>query len=150
MSSLVVAALVRNEADRTPGKWGGNGDYVRVYVGDGKARLEHVLIAESALGKSLPEGAEVHHINGNRSDNSPSNLVICQDRAYHRLLHRRQRALELSGNANWLMCVFCKTWDDPLNMYVKPNGRYAEHRACRKLEKRDKNAARRRRAICRN
>lgn len=52
---------------------------------------EHILLAEKALGKQLPEKAEVHHLNGNKGDNSPGNIVICEDRAYHMLLHKRMR-----------------------------------------------------------
>lgn len=54
-------------------------------------RMEHVLIAEKALGRPLPPGAEVHHFNGNKTDNRAQNLVICESRAYHFLLHRLQR-----------------------------------------------------------
>lgn len=62
-----------------------------------KKSYQHRLIAEKALGKSLPENCIVHHIDGNKSNNSPSNLVICQDESYHRLLHARQRVLDLGG-----------------------------------------------------
>lgn len=53
-------------------------------------RPEHLVLAERALGHALPKGTHVHHFNGVRADNK-RNLVICQDAAYHCLLHRRQR-----------------------------------------------------------
>jgi hypothetical protein len=67
---------------------------------DGRAGGVHQHIAESALGRPLPHGVEVHHVDGDPSNNAPSNLVICQDRSYHRLLHRRARALRELGDAN--------------------------------------------------
>lgn len=60
----------------------------------------HVVIAESALGHHLPDGAEVHHVDGNHLNNAPSNLVICQDRAYHKLLHFRTRIVRRGGDPN--------------------------------------------------
>jgi len=59
---------------------------------------EHVLIAETALGKALPDGAEVHHVDENRRNNARRNLVICQDHQYHRMLHARARVVRAGGN----------------------------------------------------
>ncbi len=120
--------------------WNGG---VRMYYGyrtlatgsNSEYRLEHVLVAERALGKPLPPGAIVHHSDENRSNNRNDNLVICQDHAYHRYLHRRMRALKESGHADWYMCSYCKRFDDPANMHVRPFGSagrhaYAFHREC--------------------
>lgn len=68
--------------------------YVRVHVGGNKYKMEHVLIAEKALGKPLPKGAVVHHVDGDPAGNrKPWNLVICPDQDYHLLLHRRAQEL---------------------------------------------------------
>lgn len=39
----------------------------------------HCELAEKALGKPLPKGARVHHINGISDDNRHENLVVCPD-----------------------------------------------------------------------
>lgn len=70
---------------------------------------EHVLVAERALGRFLPHGAQVHHVDGNKKNNSNRNLVICQDGAYHKLLHIRARILRAGGNPNTeAICSTCK------------------------------------------
>ncbi len=64
---------------------------------DGKIKLDHIAIAEEVLGRSLPEGAVVHHANGDKTDNRKENLVICPNRAYHNLIHVRIRAAKQAG-----------------------------------------------------
>lgn len=59
---------------------------------------EHVLVAERALGRFMPAGAEIHHVDGNPRNNSASNLVICQDKAYHKHLHYRSSVLARGAN----------------------------------------------------
>lgn len=91
---------------------------------------EHVLVAERALGKKLPKGAVVHHIDENRSNNHPSNLCIFPSRAYHALIHARMNALAVSGNANHRKCVYCKTYDDIKNLVINSGNRSVHHRLC--------------------
>lgn len=86
--------------------------------GQNQGITAHKIIAENILGRPLPKGAQVHHVDGNGLNNEHTNLVICPDAAYHALLHRRTRALEECGNANWLKCVFCKEYDAPENLHL--------------------------------
>ena len=114
---------------------------------NGRSVLNHVLIAEKALGKRLPKGSEVHHVDGSRTNDNNSNLVICQDRTYHKLLHMRTDALRETGNANFRKCPYCHNYDDPAKMkreIVGKSDRFI-HRQCvrkyrnRKLEVKNDN-----------
>jgi|WetSurMetagenome_2_1015567.scaffolds.fasta_scaffold40359_6 hypothetical protein len=90
----------------------------------------HRAIAASALGRPLPKNAQVHHIDENKLNNAHTNLVICPDGAYHKLLHQRQRALNVCGYADWRKCPKCQTYDDTDNM--RPQGNKYIHAACRR------------------
>lgn len=91
---------------------------------------EHILVVEAALGRPVPLGRPVHHVNHDRSDNRGMNLVLCENDAYHKLLHQRQRALDMCGHPDWLCCSLCTEYGPPESMYVDPRGR-GRHRACR-------------------
>ncbi len=84
---------------------------------------EHVLVAERALGRHLPAGAVVHHVNTERTDNRPSNLVVLQDGREHAQLHRRLRVLRAGGNPwrDWV-CGKCDT-PKPFDQFYKLSGR---------------------------
>ncbi len=103
----------------------------RAHRRNGVSRLEHVLVVERVLGAPLPRGAQVHHVNGDPSDNRHENLVVCPDQAYHSLLHARQRALEACGHADWKKCSFCKNYDDPATLRYSKHGPVYYHLACR-------------------
>jgi len=89
---------------------------------------ESVLIAQKILGKKLPVGAVVHHVDKNKINNVPSNLVICQDQSYHLILHAREIVLKLSGHAHYRKCSYCKEYDDPINMSCHRPG--YRHKKC--------------------
>lgn len=93
-----------------------------------KPKYLHIKVAETALGKPLPPGTEVHHINGDVTDNRGENLVLCPNHEYHSLLHQRQRALEACGNANWRPCRICGEYDAPESM--RPYRKQFYHAAC--------------------
>lgn len=74
---------------------------------DGRATPVHRLRAEKAIGRPLSVGVLVHHADGSKRGDAP--LVICQDRAYHALLHARMRIQAAGGNPNTdRICGRCK------------------------------------------
>jgi len=107
-------------------------------IANGKGlELEHRAICEQVLGRSLPAKAKIHHWDGLKSENRNGNLVICEDTAYHGLLHRRQRALAACGNADWRKCPYCQQWDPPSAMWIGgKNHQFARHRSCTNQYKR--------------
>ena len=48
--------------------------------------FEHILVAEQKIGRPLRDDEEVHHIDGDKSNNDPDNLQVLTV-AEHRLLH---------------------------------------------------------------
>lgn len=96
----------------------------------------HVLVAERALGKRLPDEAEIHHVDGNPANNATNNIVICQNHDYHMLLHQRERALKNCANAAWRPCTICGQYDDTAMM--RPQGRQFYHRECSRQQSKNR------------
>lgn len=103
---------------------------------NGDLRLIHQVRAEKALGRPLPPGAHVHHV-----DEDPWNpnarLVICEDQTYHGLLHRRTRIVRAGGNPNTdKICCGCKAVlpkTDFDRYHAAFDGRQATCRKCLRL-----------------
>jgi transposase-like protein len=63
--------------------------YVMITMGEHKYRGEHTVIMEQILGRRLRPGEEVHHKDGDKHNNDPSNLELLT-KAEHARLHRRR------------------------------------------------------------
>jgi len=108
--------------------------YVRHLTGIKKYEREHRLLAERALGHPLPPQSVVHHFNESKTDNSPGNLVLCQDRAYHNLLHARLDRLKDTGSLDLKRCSTCQEVKALGSFHVSSrdwDGRRGECKACR-------------------
>ena len=53
---------------------------------------EHILVAESKLGRPLYENEVVHHIDGNKLNNSPDNLMVFSSQREHDKWHWEKRS----------------------------------------------------------
>ena len=100
------------------------GGYRVVHVGKARSSsgymLEHRLVMEQVLGRALRSDEHVHHIDGDKLNNDPSNLVLLTN-AEHQRLHdwpvtKSQRAS--------LKCEHCG------KDYQKKRGRVSESKYC--------------------
>lgn len=125
----------------TKGRWYGKA------ISFGRIVGAHVAVVEAIRGRPLPAGAVVHHVDGDKHRNAPTNLVVCQDRAYHNLIHRRERALFATGDANALCCQVCGTYDEQWDIRDYKNGpqRFRIHGRC--LAQRNRENKQRRKAL---
>lgn len=63
---------------------------------DSKRRREHDLIMEQIIGRKLNPDEQVHHINGEKLDNRPENLMVLTN-SEHQKLHNKSRPRNKKG-----------------------------------------------------
>lgn len=92
------------------------------------------LIIEKAINKIVPITAVIHHHDSNKGNDENTNLVVCENDGYHKLLHQRKRAHDVCGQPHWRKCTLCKQYDKPENLYIyqgNPKGGSIYHRKCK-------------------
>lgn len=126
---FVLGHHLRHQTGERAPRWKGgrhisSHGYVALWTPEGR-RYEHVVVAERALGRPLRNFGRgnaktevVHHINGDKQDNLPQNLLVCTHR-YHVALHHR-----LEQSRDWpqfaasdrfakMHAASRKAWSDP-------------------------------------
>lgn len=98
---------------------------------NGYVKRSHIVM-EKIINGPLPDDSIVHHIDENKKNDSPDNLMLCLNIAEHNKIHQQQRAIAACGNRNWRQCRYCGQYDDPKNLYIPPDKDCnAFHRECR-------------------
>lgn len=77
--------------------------YTEVYVGNAfdkkerrdKYRLLHRLVAEVKSGGTLARHSLVHHVDGDKKNNNPDNLYVCESKAIHQDIHTQLESLSM-------------------------------------------------------
>ena len=70
---------IRGKYGKDHWNWKGghvNGAGYKIVYRNGKRMVEHRAVAEKMIGRPLKKNEVVHHIDGNRSNNSPDNLIV--------------------------------------------------------------------------
>ena len=91
---------------------------------------EHILVMEKALGRFILPSEAIHHIDGNRQNNSLGNLMLFKLQGMHVAYHARLRAFEECGHYDWRKCSFCQQYDHPDNLYIRGDNELVRHRSC--------------------
>lgn len=93
----------------------------------------HVLVMSQKIGRALVDEEQVHHIDENRSNNHPDNLMLFANAKEHLAHHAQERAFAACGERFFMKCRYCKDYDDPVNMKVYSNANgsaQAHHKSC--------------------
>lgn len=113
--------------------------YVLVYVGIGHRlaansggwAYEHRVVAERAIGRTLRAREVVHHKDGNKANNEPSNLEVFPSQGHHFLEHRSEAGerLRRPGEPNeQISCACgCKQTLERFDVHGRPRSFVSGH-----------------------
>jgi len=80
---------------------------------DSRYRYEHIIVAEKKIGRFLEGRETVHHIDGDKKNNNPDNLMIFSTLAAHARYHRGGRLID-NGDGTYqtessklMLCLVC-------------------------------------------
>lgn len=62
---------------------------------------EHRLVAEKMIGRYLTKDEVVHHINGVKTDNRESNLMVFDNSSEHYFFHKKMEKIGMDAFAQW-------------------------------------------------
>lgn len=88
-SKISIAKLSHSEKHAKGYRINSSG-YYELTKGSNKGRLLHIVIAENLKGRALNKNEVVHHIDENKTNNNPSNLMVMT-----RSDHQRHHATKL-------------------------------------------------------
>ena len=60
--------------------------YTKIY-----GRHAHRVVAEQILGRPLRKGEVVHHVDGNKRNNNPENLIVFASQRKHAAFHNKEK-----------------------------------------------------------
>jgi len=84
--------------------------YVRIKLNNKKWVYEHIYIAEKMVGRKLKNNECVHHIDKDKTNNNPDNILIARNQKHHFSYH-----LQLRDK----ICVQCGKLFHPIDRKVK-------------------------------
>lgn len=100
--------------------------------------FEHIVIMEKLLGRMIGTDEHIHHINGERGDNAPGNLLLFKSHSAHHAYEARIKAFKECGHYNWRKCPYCHKYDSMENLSMSK--KFVYHKVCANTESRKRYA----------